>query len=314
MIKFGIQIAQEGLDYPSLKRIALGCEKLGFDSIWLYDHFYPLSPPLHQSILESWTALTALALETRAIRLGTLVTCNLFRHPSVLAKMSATIDIISGGRLEFGIGAGWYKEECLAYGIQFPKASVRIRRLKESVQIIKKMWTEGRLDFEGRYYRIRDAICEPKPVQKPHPPVWIGGKGEKLLLKVVAELGDYCNFSFCTPDEFRHKTEVLDKYCLSVGREISKVKKSLYSNVLIAVTERKVKRMIEKFAWKEVSTTEYVKRNIIGTPKQVSEGIEQYVDEGVSYFTLYFPDIKEIKPLSIFAHKVMPSFRERRPE
>ena len=171
VIKFRVQIAQDALDYPNVKRIASECEKLEFDSIWLYDHFYPLSPPFNKSVLESWTTLTALALETKAIRLGVLVTCNLFRHPSVLAKMSATVDVISGGRLQFGIGAGWYEEECLAYGIQFPKASVRIRRLRESVQIVKKMWTEEKSDFEGRYYRIKDAICEPKPVQKPHPPV-----------------------------------------------------------------------------------------------------------------------------------------------
>lgn len=240
-ISFGVQIAQEALDYLNIKKIALECEELGFDSIWVYDHFYPLSTPFDQPVFESWTTLTALALETKVIRLGTLMTCYLFRYPSVLAKMSATLDIISGGRLEFGIGAGWFEEECLAYGILFPNSATRIKQLKESIQIIKKMWTEKKTDFRGRYYRIKDAICEPKPLQQPFPPIWIGGKGEKLLLKVVAELADYCNFSFCTPEEFKRKINILDKYCVLNRRNKDEIKKSLYCNVLIAETENEIK-------------------------------------------------------------------------
>jgi len=219
LVEFGITLWQEEFNFNSLKEACLKIEEMDFRSIWLYDHFYPMLSTGSHSILESYVTLSALAMEIRRIRLGILVACNSFRYPSVLAKMAASIDVISGGRLEFGIGAGWFKDEYMAYGIPFPKPSVRIGQLREGVQIVRKMWTEDRASFEGKYYLIRQVVCEPKPIQKPHPPIWIGGRGEQLTLKVVAEYANYSNFSYVSPEECVHKLKVLKKHCEAVERD-----------------------------------------------------------------------------------------------
>jgi alkanesulfonate monooxygenase SsuD/methylene tetrahydromethanopterin reductase-like flavin-dependent oxidoreductase (luciferase family) len=169
--------------------MAKKCEELNFDSVWLVDHLLPYDAPrvpISATMLESWTTLSALSRETSSLKLGPLVTCNIFRRPQILAKMGATFDLISGGRLLFGIGACWFKTEFEQYGIPFPKISERINRLKETIQIIKSMWTQDKASFSGKYYSINEAICEPKPVQKPYPQFWIGAEGEKML-RVVAQ-------------------------------------------------------------------------------------------------------------------------------
>jgi len=208
MIRFGCIIPQgwlgelagcvHGREFEATKNVALQCEKLGFDSIWVYDHFITF-PATTQACFESWTTLSALATLTKNVGLGQIVTCNSYRYPSVLAKMGATLDVISNGRLNLGIGAGWYKLEYNAYGIPYPKDSVRIAQLREAVQIIKKMWTEDEPSFHGQYYTIDKAINSPKPIQKPHPPILIGGRGKKLTLGVMAEFADRCNFGGQSP-------------------------------------------------------------------------------------------------------------------
>jgi len=206
LVKFGVYLPQVNVDFNTVKNVTQECERLGFDSVWLFDHLMAFGSP-EDNVLECWTTLSALSAATRRIRLGTLVLCNSFRHPSVLAKMAATLDYISDGRLDFGIGAGWFRPEYEAYGIPFPKASLRISQLAESLEIIKRMWTAEKATYQGKYYGVKDAVCNPKPVQKPHPPVWVGVMiGKRRMFDIIARYADGWTISSLylpTPAEYR---------------------------------------------------------------------------------------------------------------
>jgi len=183
------------------KLVARTADSLGFDSIYAYDHLIPFSiNDIEKNIFECFTILSAIAAITSRIKIAQIVTCNSYRNPALLAKMISTLDVISKGRIELGIGAGWYDKEYTAYGYEFSSDMVRINQLDESLIIIRDMWTKKRASFEGRYYKVKDAICNPKPIQKPHPTIMIGGSGERYLLKVVAKHADRYNLFFGTPD------------------------------------------------------------------------------------------------------------------
>jgi F420-dependent oxidoreductase-like protein len=320
MIRFGSFVPQgwlgelagckRGREFEAIKKVALQCEMLGFDSIWVYDHFIT-SPATTKPCFESWTTLTALATLTKNLGLGQLVTCNSYRHPAVLAKMGATLDAISNGRLNLGIGAGWYKLEYDAYGIPYPRDSVRIAQLREAVQIIKKMWIEDEPSFHGRHYTIDKAINSPKPVQKPHPPILIGGKGKRLTLRVVAELADRCNFGGPdTPQHYKDSLEVLDGHCRKVGRNIDEIEKTLIvDNTVIAKNRAALSEKIRKFKPESISKTQFIEGNLVGTPEEIVSRIEEYIDVGVTYIMMRFPDMMENEPLQLFADGVIPAFR-----
>jgi len=320
MIKFGSIIPQgflgelagcvHGKEFEAIKNVALQCEKLGFDSIWVYDHFITV-PATTKACLESWSTLSALATLTKKLGLGQLVTCNSYRYPSVLAKMGATLDVISNGRLNLGIGAGWYKLEYDAYGIPYPKDSVRIAQLREAVQIIKKMWTEDKPSFHGQYYAIDKAINSPKPIQKPHPPILIGGEGKSLTLRVVAELADRCNFGGpTTPQRYKELLEVLNEHCKSVGRNEDQIEKTLIvDHTVIARNKARVNEKIRKFKPIGVSKAQFIEGNLVGTPQEIINRIEEFIHVGVTYIMMRFPDMIENEPLELFADEVMPTFR-----
>ncbi|HJT57084.1 MAG TPA: TIGR03560 family F420-dependent LLM class oxidoreductase, partial [Ktedonobacteraceae bacterium] len=194
---------------------------------WAFDHFIPLGPDPTGPQLEGWTLLGALAARTERLRLGLMVTGNIYRNPAVLAKIGATVDNISHGRLDFGIGAGWNELECNMYGIPLYKPGERIRRLGEACEVVKLLWTETVANFDGKYYQLKDARCEPKPVQKPYPPFVIGGSGEQLTLRVVAKYADIWNFVGGGIDTFRHKNEVLNGYCAEIGRDPAAIQRSI---------------------------------------------------------------------------------------
>jgi F420-dependent oxidoreductase-like protein len=196
-------------------------------SAWVFDHFMPLGPDQTGPIFEGWTLLAALAAQTQRLRMGVMVTGNTYRHPAVLAKMAATVDVVSGGRLDFGLGAGWFEAEHTAYGIPFYPPGERIRRLGEACEVISLMWTETAPDFDGQYYQLKQAYCEPKPIQTPHPPFVIGGSGERRTLRVVARYADIWNFGGGDVDEFRHKSRVLDDHCAAIGRDPAGVERSV---------------------------------------------------------------------------------------
>jgi len=320
MIRFGSFIPQgwlgelvgcvPGREFEAIRNVALRCERLGFDSIWVYDHFVTF-PATTEACFESWTTLSALATLTKNLGLGQLVTCNSYRYPSVLAKMGATLDVISNGRLNLGIGAGWYKLEYDAYGIPYPKDSVRIAQLREAVQVIKKMWTEDEPSFHGQYYTIEKAINSPKPIQKPHPPILIGGEGRRLTLRVVAELADRCNFGGpITPQRYKDLLEVLDEHCRRVGRKIDQIEKTLIADyTVIARNRAALTEKIRKFKPKDVSKAQFIEGNLVGTPEEIISRIEEFIDVGVTYVMMRFPDMLENEPLRLFADEVMPAFR-----
>jgi F420-dependent oxidoreductase-like protein len=198
--------------------IALRVEALGYDSLWVYDHFHNVPKPANEAVFECWTTMAAISQLTSRVRLGQMVGCNSYRQPSVLAKITSTVDIISGGRLDWGIGAGWYQNEYDGYGFDFPRPKDRIGMMAETVQIVRSMWTAPSTSFSGKYYTLDRAQCDPKPLQSPHPPIWIGGGGEELTLRAVARYADCANFGG-KPDEWAHKREVLKAHCAAVGRD-----------------------------------------------------------------------------------------------
>lgn len=304
MIKFGIQFSQAGKSFEEIKRLFLISEEIGYDSAWLMDHFYPTSSTgkelsFRESMLECFTTLAALARETNSIRLGPLVACNSYRHPSLLAKMVATIDVISNGRAEFGLGTGWYKEEYRAYGIPFPKFSIRLDQMKEALQIVKKMWTEDKVNFSGKYYKIIDAYSYPKPVQKPHPPIWIGGRGEKVL-KTAAEHADYINIYIVTPREFKERVALIDEYLETLGRR-QRVKYTWHGPLYIAENKKEAENTLRRKMKSSMnpvvarmSFKEYFERTVSGSVDDCLNKFQEFKDAGASYFIPSFRQEAEL--------------------
>jgi len=240
-VSFGIKTSQSSLTYEEILNTWVQAEDVPvFEHAWLWDHMIPLRGPVTGAALEAWTLLAALAAQTKRLRLGVIVTNNRLRPPAVLAKMAATVDIISGGRLELGIGAGAGEQhdaalsqlvhrEYDAYGVPVVPTPETLGALGEACTIIERMWAEDEpFDFKGRYYGLTGAICEPKPVQKPHPPILIGSAGERLGLRVVAEHADIWN---CPTrgdvEEFKRKSAVLDEHCKAIGRDPKEIRRSV---------------------------------------------------------------------------------------
>src|SRR3954447_18623286 len=215
--------------YETMTRVAQEAERLGYESIWVYDHFHTTPVATLETNFECWISTAALARDTSTVRIGQMVTCNNYRNPSLLAKMASTVDVLSHGRLDFGIGAGWFEEEYHAYGYDFPDGPERLRMLDEALQVIRAMWTETYASFEGKYYQVKGAINEPKGMQKPHPPIWIGGSGEKVTLKLVAKYGDACNISVGVDvQEYKRKYDILREHCDKVGRDYNSILKTTH--------------------------------------------------------------------------------------
>jgi alkanesulfonate monooxygenase SsuD/methylene tetrahydromethanopterin reductase-like flavin-dependent oxidoreductase (luciferase family) len=315
-IRFACYIYQQGLEYKDIRYIVLECEKLGFDSVWLKDNFTSFwlnayfsnkedeEPNSEDPILECWTTLSSLATLTKRIRLGAILV-NMHRLPSITAKMLSTLDIISNGRIEFGLSAGWYENEIRSYGLPFPKASTRVEMLEEGVIIIKRMLTENQASFEGKHYTIKDAKCNPKPIQKPHPPIWIGGGGKKTL-QLVAKYADGWNYGLCTYNEYLSKISILRNCCKAVGRDYEKIAKAWHAIMLLGRDDNEIimlKNNIDK--WKKTVA-------ILGTPNDIIGEIKRYmVIGGVRYFTIHFPDLPDLRSLNLFAKSVIPHFRNK---
>lgn len=304
-----VGIAEPGDKWAKCLETTLLAESLGYDSIWVYDHFHNIPVPAHETVFECWTVMAALAAATTRIRLGQMVSCTSYRPPALTAKVTATIDVISGGRLDWGVGAGWYDHEYRAYGYEFPEAKVRIGMLREAVEVVKAMWSEADASYEGRYYKLDGAQCDPKPVQKPHPPIWIGGGGEQITLRVVARLADKSNFGG-KPDEWAHKRDVLRGHCKDVGRDPSEIELTWSPEVCVCETEaevRDVAAMRESRGWREPFDS-WQAGNLVGTPEQVAEKIRTYNDLGCTYFVPWCTDYPDHTTLRLFAEQVMTEF------
>jgi F420-dependent oxidoreductase-like protein len=300
----GIEGAQA--QWSKAVEIAKLAEDLGYDSLWLYDHFHNVPTPAHEAVFECWTTLAALSQVTSRVRLGQMVGCATYRNPGLLAKITSNIDVMSGGRLDWGIGAGWYDHEYRGYGYEFLQAKDRIRVLRETVEIVRSMWTQPDTSYEGRFFTLDGAQCDPKPLQDPHPPILIGGSGEQLTLRVVARLADRSNFGG-NPREFAHKVEVLQRHCDEVGRDYDEIEKTWTPEVFVRETEAEV-RAIGGSTFGEPFDS-WQAGNLVGTPAQVIDKIGQYHDLGVTGFLPWNRDYPGADTLHLMAEKVMPAFR-----
>jgi F420-dependent oxidoreductase-like protein len=303
-LRFGLRVPQDVTDVGELRAIAQAAEQLGYHSLWLYDHFYHFPFPDNESILEPWTLMSVLAAATTTIRVGTLVLCNAYRPPAMVAKMAATLDVLSEGRVEFGYGAGWHQEEFVGYGYDFPPIGRRIRQMEEGLAVIKQLWSQPRATWNGRYYRVQDAICTPKPVQQPHPPITIGGGGERLLLRAVARHADIWNFFPAPLAEYEHKVQVLEQHCRDVGRDPHTLQRSLLAPTITAEWEKEVRDQLEMartrgYMWALSGNA------VQGTPDIVVPRYRDYVQRGVSFFIVQLPDGRNLKQIEYVARNVM---------
>ncbi|HET7338694.1 MAG TPA: LLM class F420-dependent oxidoreductase [Candidatus Dormibacteraeota bacterium] len=292
--------------YETMSRCAVEAERAGFDALWLFDHFHTVPAPQLESVFECWTSMAALARDTNTIRLGQMVTCNSYRPPSLLAKMASCIDVLSGGRLILGIGAGWYENEYVAYGYDYPDTPDRLRMLREALLVIKAMWTQEKATFEGRFYEVRGAINEPKPVQKPHPPIWIGGAGEKVTLKLVAQYGDACNIGGDIAT-VKHKLGVLREHCESVGRDYDTILKTMeFYSVLGDAGE--VERIMRDTARRTGTDESFVRswHPHHGDADRIAALVHEYADAGIEYFVVNLPNAFEGGVITRFAEEVFP--------
>ena len=286
--------------------VAALAEESGLDSLWVYDHFHNVPTPAHEAVFECWTTIAAISQRTSRIRLGQMVGCTLYRNPALLAKITSTVDVISGGRLDWGIGAGWYEGEFKAYGYEFPSAGTRIAMLADCVEIVKRMWTEADATYEGAHVSVAGAQCDPKPLQDPHPPIWIGGGGERKTLRVVATHATHSNFGG-KPDEWAHKRDVLRGHCEAVGRDPEEITMTWSPEVFIRETEAEVGTTSRSF-WGEPFES-WSAGNLVGTPEQVTERIRTYVDLGCRGFVPWCSDYPDHETMELLATKVLPELR-----
>ncbi len=292
--------------FEAVKAKARWAEDHGFVWFSVMDHMIqiPRVGAPDEPILEGWAVLAALAPVTSRIRLATLCTAVGYRNPAHLAKFAATVDLISRGRLTFGIGAGFFEDEYRQYGWEFPPLpATRIRQMEEAIQLILKMWAEPQTTFHGRYYHVEDALLEPKPVQRPHPPVLIAGSGEQLTLRAVARLGDACNFVGSNIAETRHKLSVLRAHCDTAGRNYGMIEKTHVQAWLLARTDAAV---AAKRADHERRTAREPSSGFVGTVRQAIDLIGQYQDAGIEL--LIVGDRNDDESRELFAAEVMPHF------
>ena len=308
-IRFGIQAPGSHTTWSSMLETWKLVESLGYDTLWNYDHFFPILSDPTGPCLEAWTALAALAASVPRIEIGTLVTGNTYRNPAVLAKMAATVDHVSGGRLVLGIGAAWFEQEHLAYNIPFYTTGERIRRCDEAIEVIKRLWSEPKVSFEGRYYKLTDAYCEPKPVRKPMPPLMIGGGGEKLMLRVVAKHADQWN-TFGSPRIFRQKIEVLREHCAAVGRNFDDIEISWAGASRIAASQQEKDRAVSRLAEAFHARPEDIEPGLfMGSVQEIRDRVDSLIEVGVSHFILLASAPFDHNTIRTFAEEVIPAFR-----
>jgi F420-dependent oxidoreductase-like protein len=309
-IRFGIKTTPTGTTWEAIRDTWRLAERLGFDSAYLFDHMMPPSGDRSAACYEAWTTLSALATQVPRLQVGILVTANTYRYPSVLAKMAATLDVISGGRLELGLGAAWFEPDHLGYGIPFPPTPERISRLEEACHVIRMLWTQDVTNFKGRYYELSEAYCEPKPVRKPHPPILLGGGGEKFTLRVVARQADAWNIFQLSPAAFAQKSKLIDTYCHEAGRDPQSIEKSINAVLAIAENPKDAEQVLNRIARRRGEDPAVAKPTMLaGTSPEVIEKVAAYVRAGARHVVLSLQAPYETQQLEQFAADVMPAFR-----
>jgi F420-dependent oxidoreductase-like protein len=326
-MRFGVFVPQgwrldlTGIDpavqWATMLDVAHAADDSPFESIWVYDHFHTVPVPTDEATHESWSLMAAFGAVTSRVRLGQMCTCMGYRNPAYLAKVAATIDLVSGGRVEMGIGAGWYEHEWRAYGYGFPTAGQRIAMLDEGVQIMRQLWTTGKATLDGEHYQVNGAIARPLPLQEGGIPLWIAGGGEKKTLRIAARYARYTNFD-STPEVFKRKSAILAAHCEDVGTEYDAIVRSANYNVIIGETENDV---ADKLAWIRNHWAPYVPadrldgqlenlRNspLAGTPEQIVERLTEARALGMTYAITYFPEIAyDRSGFKLFTEKVIPA-------
>jgi F420-dependent oxidoreductase-like protein len=314
---FGVFIPQgwkmelKSIEDPAAKwaksvEIAQLAEELGYDSLWVYDHFHNVPKPAQEAMFECWTTMAAISQRTSRIMLGQMVGCNPYRNPALLAKITSNIDVMSGGRLIWGIGAGWYKNEFNGYGYEFASNGDRLRAMRECIEIVTGMWKEPSFSYDGTYYQLQRAECDPKPLQA-RPQVLVGGGGEKVTLRIVARLADASNFGG-KPEEWAAKAEILKGHCKDVGRDYDEIQKTWSPEIHIRETEKEITDGGSRSTWGEEFDS-WRAGNLVGTPEQVAEKIAAYRDLGCTGFYPWCSDYPSVETMTLFAEKVIPHFR-----
>ena len=326
-MRFGLFVPQgwrldlAGIDPADQWRAMLGvahaAEAGPWESVWVYDHFHTVPMPTAEATHEAWTLMAALAAATSRVRLGQMCTCMAYRNPVYLAKVAATVDLVSGGRTEMGIGGGWYEHEWRAYGYGFPTAGERLAMLDEGVQIMRQAWTEGTVSFKGEHYQVDGAICRPLPLQPGGIPLWIAGGGEKKTLRTAAKYADYTNFDG-TPETFAAKSAILAGHCADVGRDFEAIVRSANYNVVIG---RDAAEVEQRKAWvldhyrsllpaDRLAQVEQMLSSgpLVGTPELIVDRLQQLHGLGLGYAIIYFAEAAyDLSGVDLFAAEVIPA-------
>ncbi|RVW08757.1 LLM class F420-dependent oxidoreductase [Prescottella agglutinans] len=325
-MRFGLFVPQGwrldlvGIDpadqWPVMRDLALRADRGPWDSIWVYDHFHTVPAPTDEATHEAWSLVSAFAAVTGRVRLGQMCTAMSYRNPAYLAKVAATADSISGGRVEMGIGGGWYEQEWRAYGYGFPSAGERLGRLDEGVQIFKQAWSTGTATLDGRHYQVDGAIVRPLPLQDGGIPLWIAGGGEKVTLKIAAKYAQYTNFDG-TPEVFAHKSEVLRRHCTEVGTDFGSIVRSANYNLAIGRTEAEVRERLETLRARlepivgaeraDASLAAFRGMPAVGTPEQIVENLTALKKQGLEYAIFYDPEAAyDTSGLELLEQEVLP--------
>lgn len=316
-MKFGVQLSPywsgtTGNPWHSILRVAKLVDESSFDSLWLYDHFlyeggFP-AHPFSEPVMESCTTLGALAAVTKRVRLGPLVLGVPYRNPALVAKMATTLDMLSNGRVILGLGAGWHQREHEAYGWgQLEEASVRMKRLEEAIQVVLALWTEQPANFEGNYYRLEHVLENPTPIQKPYPPLLIGGTGKKVTLRLAAQYAQFCNV-WGSPDTVRSHFNTLREHCSKIERPYDDITRSIHATVVVGRDSAEVaakREQLRDFIAPGDATL------LVGTPAELICMLEEYAQVGCQYVILRMPDWIDLEPVHLFAERVIPALANR---
>jgi F420-dependent oxidoreductase-like protein len=305
--------AQEDLTWDRLFQLAQATEDLGFESMFRSDHLTALDGDSSRAALALWPSLTALALRTRRIRFGPLVCSVTFQHPSLIAKTAAAIDVLSDGRFELGIGAGWYRGEHAMFGLQYPPYQTRLEMLDEAAQVIRALWTGQPQTFEGRHYRLQQALARPTPSQSP-PPLIMGGKNEQRTLRLVAQYATEWNCTYISAEGFARKSRVLDQHCAAIGRDPSALRRSLMLPYVVGRDGRALQERIDAnrrtFPSLPGTLADWLAAGYVGgSPAQVADQLEAYANAGAQRILMQNNDLDDIVSLELLAAEVMPHFK-----
>ncbi len=310
-VRFGCTLNLENITWPQIREACQIVDDLGFDVIWTFDHLIPADPGRNEGpCLEGWSALSAIAMLTKRAKIGCLVTCNTYRHPAVLAKMATTVDILSEGRLIFGIGAGWAELEHTSYGMPFFTTGQRIDRLEESVQMIKLLWkSNGPVSFQGDHYTLKDAPFDPKPIQRPHPPILVGGGGEKKTLRIVAKYADAMNLTGSSPETVTRKFNVLERHCRDIGRDPAEIERTVSVSFIPPSKREEWDRNLKK-----VDPEDPLAKgaSVVEDVESMERYVKQYVGLGAHQIVFGLRPPFSFDVLRDFSQKVIPQYRKDR--